>query len=404
MIHRWGSTQPDFESESYNLKHVADAIKEPTGSRLVWLGDSTGATTATPRWGMSIARGWDIAIAGRTFYSTSSLSLENAYLTFGASGLTKKAGETLDGVTVPAGFTARYKTWSSNVDFSGVIRQVATLQDYKQGHPLVGENYRVNLALLGTDNPLERCFANYRDSAAGMIDSLSLQFFGLIAGNGQWQKYSMPTRSTIEVGDTSFGPDIITSNSENETGKHFVQGGWEWEAVGKAGLTYSSISVGGHGAIDHAEVGTEPTSKYSFEERKNKFDVFGWPGVIAVQLGINKVVDVRGLWGTQIRHILDWHVQLYNDNGHTPPKFMLVVPWPTSSDVGVNLLDDEAKELIEICDERTDCGVLNLYRRMLNVHGPYDDWQATYLADGVHQSTVGAIEFGEQSWSVIENA
>jgi hypothetical protein len=375
------------------------------------IGDSTSAPGNSPRFGRSLIRGWQTPIAARTFYSITGQAGDEGQEVF-SEPASVAVGASLGGITVPAGFDCRGVTYGSNQDFGAYFRCIATsLTNYKNGHPFAGGVIRGQIAALAVPNPIQQCYMGYSGADDGLWShqNFALQPTGLPASaTPTWQRVDFPAASNPAAPITTqarLGFGMVSAAEENETGRTLALGGFRIERVGAGGLDYSAIAFGGARVFDHLPQHINGASVYSNAERKAKFDVFGWPDVIGVSMGINMTSaessDIRGVWGANVRALIQWHRELYAANGKLPPLFLLQVPH--DGNITARMVDIE-EELAEIALESSDCGVLNLHRLILHRHGARASWAGTLLGDNVHQSAAGADEFGLLAWATIASA
>lgn len=394
----------------HKLGKVARRLKGPRGCRMVMLGDSTAAPGNTPRWSQSIIKGWRLPILGRTNYEHSTGAAAEGLEIFNAPTLSTSPGGTIDGVTVPPGWIAFYQQLAAETGGVNVYRPIiSSLDNYALRHPLAGSNVELTVAMLGTPNAMQFAGGSY---TGAVTHSYSVGSMGLVSG--QWNKVSRGvSTNTIGTGatlqalwNTPFGEEVIL-------GKYFTIGGCEWTCparLGTPGLIYSSIALGGYSVYDHlpTALGGPGGSLYSDAERAAKFDFWGWPEVITIMLGFNLEADeliagvLQAVWKTRYEALIEWHRDLYAANGKPAPLFMLINGWDT--DGAATYREQQGEVLYEIADAVDDVGVLNLMQIMRDEYGDFDAWEATYLSDGVHQSTAGAEEFGKLSWRELEYA
>lgn len=394
----------------HKLGKVARRLKGPRGCRMVMLGDSTSAPGNSPRWSQSIIKGWRLPILGRTCYEHSTGAAAEGLEIYNAPTLSTAPGGTIDGVTVPPGWTAFYQQLAAETGGINIYRPIiSSLDNYALRHPLAGSNVEFAVAVLGTPNAMQQAGGSY---TGAVTHSYSVGTMGLTSG--QWNRVSRGvSTNTIGTGatlqalwNTPFGEEVIL-------GKYFTVGGCEWTCparLGTPGLIYSSIAIGGYSVYDHlpTALGGPGGSLYSDAEREAKFDFWGWPEVITIMLGFNLEADeliagvLQAVWKTRYEALIEWHRDLYAANGKPAPLFMLINGWDT--DGAATYREQQGEVLYEIADAVDDVGVLNLMQIMRDEHGDFDAWEATYLSDGVHQSTAGAEEFGKLSWRELEYA
>jgi hypothetical protein len=392
-----------------NLGIVArELVRTDKVVKFCQIGDSTSAPGNTPRFGRSVIRGWQTAIAARTWYGLSGQAGDEGYEIFDEPPAVA-VGASIGGAVVPPGFDCRGRTFVAPTAFQNQFRFISTsLTNYKSGHPWLGGAVRVQLAALRVPNPLQNCFYVYTDVSDTVADGWNgfTVPTGLPAGaTPEWVRVDLPATTNTVKNEARLGLALMTRDDEVHTGRTVALGGIRIERVGAGGLDYSAIAFGGARVFDHLPQHINGASVYSNAERKAKFDVFGWPDVIGVSMGINMTSeesnDVGGVWGANVRALLQWHRELYAANGKKAPLFLLMTPHDGNITTRLPSIENE---LAEIATEWNDVGVLNVHRLILHRHGARASWAGTLLGDNVHQSAAGADEFGLLAWSAIESA
>lgn len=403
---------PRSNYQTYRLKEIAAAIV--AGNEFVCLlGDSTASPTNSPRWMRSILRQWDVPFRGLVLLANSSSAADEGFQFFGDPATTVNPGSLLgNGRTVPHGFVARTRYAASNEsDFAQLHRPgVANLDLQKRGDWTIGAGITFRFAT--TQNVLARTVRSFYQRNGGTV--VQSQKTSPLAAEGLWQAWDHAhtaapgTTPAVRVEAYLDNPSGV-----DETGTAYTLGAFGLYKTGATtGTVLTSIATGGFNASNHLpqQIGGLNTGQ-PLGERLSKWRVFGWPSVYFVQLGINMSApessSIAAWWGQQMRRLLDWHRELHLSEGQPAPKFVCVVPWATSADTARQQAIEQ--ELAEIADERAaaglnDCGVLNMFRVVEAAEGAYSAWQATLLADGVHQSNAGADRFGVLSWDALVTA
>lgn len=402
---------------SYKLGPIASHL---TNSRqrvyLHWLGDSQSAPNSSPRWARGINRQWSVDWRQRILYLAGSglISVsDEGWNSFGQLNSEVAVGATLsDGVTVvPNGLVAGEEWFATDgANFIPIYRMnTSGYADAASGAWLEDQPIRFTLAMLKLDTGANmtqlrpRCRVDGAD--AGNTQTINLET--TLSASSDWQ--------ALEI---DFDAESVTSSAElfidnggvDDTGTGCVIGAI---AVGiqdkTTGFALSFDAAGGWQTTDHIPTsdGGERTD-ITPTALANKFGVYEWPTVIAIQLGQNSATGEdatpSGLatYKANILKIIDNYNAAYDAAGETRPHYMLVGNWETSK--GNAFWDGATDQLKDICDERSNTGLLNLFAIVNDTHGTFAAWNGTYLADQIHQNATGADEFAELAWSEVLQA
>ena len=402
--------------QTYKLGPIANHLLS-SGQRihLHWLGDSQSAPTASPRWAQGIVKQWTMDWRRRILFKDGSVSVsvgDEGWQTFANTDSQVAVGATLsDGVTtVPNGFLAGEEYYA--LDASNFVpfyrMETRGYGDAIGGNWLVDQPIQFRLAMLKLD------------AGANMTQIRPrCRFDGADGGNTQTinLETALSTSSDWQALDINFAASATLTNKA----ELFIDNGGVDDA--STGAVIGAVSIGVQGKTDgfclsfDAEGGWQTTDHIPDSdggERTDltnaaiaaRFDLYEWPTVIAIQIGQNSATGegTSGagleLYKTNVLKIIDNYLSAYSAAGEDAPYFMLVGNWETSK--GNAAWDALTDKLEEICDERSNTGLLNLFAIVNDTHGTFATWNGTYLADQIHQNAAGAEEFARLAFEALE--
>lgn len=358
---------------------------------------------------------WDVDWRERVLASAAPISAGvEGWQSFKTPGIATSSGDLLpDGVTVcPPGFNAntRWDTGSPSA-FTQVARYASSfLGTYLNGDWTVNNaiNWRFAMTKLSGNSPCRFL----RRRANGNLATTAVDFETTLVPSSDWQAVDFSGAASGVVASGVNGEEwFLDLNFGDKTNKGVCLGGYAISIDGKAdgfGLRFSA--AGGWTALDHLPVSLGGTNTLvDLDDLQARNGVFGWPTAIFIQLGQNDAGLTDGTTPTGIANyksrllqLIDHYNIAYAASAQPTPMFVLVCNWETSG-LGA-YWPSIATSLQEICDERSNCGLLNLYQIVNEEHGSFASWQGTYLADGVHQNTAGASEFARLAWNELQVA
>jgi len=396
---------------SYKLGPIATHLTDSSQRvYLHWLGDSQSTATTTPRWSQGITKQWDVDWRRRILFKDGSVTVSvgaEGWLTAGTMAAQVTQGNTLtDGVTtVPDGFDAGEEHYTSNVSNFIPFYRMRTrgYDDAIGGNWIVNQPITFTAAMLRS-NSVPNIRAVLRADASVIQTAQLINLNTELAAGSAWQGYDFTFNANASINNDL---EIYLDNAnQDETGKSVVIGSIAVGVTGKTnGFCLSFDAEGGWSTTDHIPTadGGERTDMGQdwFDARFG--DVYEYPTVIAIQLGQNMSTgegNTESGWATykaNVLKIIDAYNAYYDSAGQTRPYFMLVGNWETSA--GNGLWDNYTDQLKDICDERSKCGMLNMFALVNDTHGTYATWNGTYLADGIHQNATGVEEFAALAWN-----
>lgn len=362
-------------------------------SKIMLLGDSKSTAFGTWRWPASLFRHWDCKWRGRVIPAidgdvnlyTSGYGFAVANLNL---GVTRKApGSTFaDGVTVmPAYPRSAHEAWFTadrTTAFAYYDVTVNALDQCLRGSWLKEAHISQSvIAVVGAGNTLNR-FAVQQTRASDYGSA------GSIVRMTHTYQYS------AGAADSSIALRVdLRHDLDDDTGKGVWIVGNIVENASGTGVLFDNIGYSGQTAKSHYPSTWDSTGiGWSDETRLAYYAATEWPNLYIIDIGTNGgLAEIEKL----VMYLSHFHEKFQGP----PAKFGLIVTPDASGDA--TAWDALEQTIVDIVERRNDCALLNLRRYMLENYGEYADWQATYLADGVHQNEAGVDLFGAATWRML---
>lgn len=420
---------------SKNLGKVANLIVNAGWANVVWVGDSTGSDSNSPRWAQGIRRRWPVKWIGKFVPADTQAPAEVGSvfpnvavpITLRSPGATMSDGATVNPLALNMGdeaFAANYAA------FSVFLRHVLTNMqshglDVPGGSPFAtnwanGNTLRARYIVLIPNTPANALeYANFITQTGGVDGTGSVlqpqnQSAGIwtvekdcVAGTSSTDEYEAHTRAYWAV---------------DETGrKHYQAGVLFYIPAETTGFQFQSISTGGWSTTDHLSplnsggdaAYYDADGKYTQAQLTAALTALRAPNVAFIQLGINRSTGENG--GDE-SHLLAHQAYIekialrYREAmlaaGATDPQVVLVTHWQVADDTSSNQTwaSGKAAKYAELCDDYDWLAMADLNGVLIAEDGTYTDWNATYLADTIHQTEDGVVRFAEILWDLLEGA
>lgn len=417
-----------------NLRAVADLIVNGGLANVVWVGDSTGSDSNSPRWPQGIRRRWPVQWIGK-FVPCDTEAPEEVGQVFKTATITKVAsGATLsDGVTVnPLAVSMGDRSFASDhAAFSFHTRHVLTNMqshgsDVPGGSPFPS-NWAFNnslvakYAVLIPDDPgpdaMEYCHFVTQiggvENGAGQVLTLNTESAGILAVEETFDSGLESTDEYEALSKTFWGVD--------ETGRFYYQAGVLFFVNAVTGFQFQTFSTGGWSATDHLSplnsggdaAYYDADGKYTQAQLVATLQFLRSPNIAFIQIGINRAVGEGGGGDAELtvhkgyveKIALRYRAAMLAA-GAADPQIVLVCHWQVDNDDAAsqgwaNGKNAKYQELIALYPW---LAMVDLQAALLAEDGTFTEWNATYLSDTFHQTEAGVLRFAEIMWEAFEDA
>jgi lysophospholipase L1-like esterase len=418
---------------SKNLSPFSVAVKAGSARHIVAVGDSINSDDTNNRMGEGRWKRWDVGWVGWTFTGANTSSWGGTINIPSVSGLTHTDYATpASGGTVSLGngesnVHPRYVhalSFSSNIgDYSAVLYRIMTpsenMQTAFRGDPFVGKE--VVARMVYRNDASNGVILHYHGNlvipatfpgGSNIGDGVDIGH----SGGNAWTYAeknlgTLPSnyvRISLEVHPTGFTSSGIGGGSGyNETGKTFHTLCQHVKVNGVSGPQYTPLGIAGWKSSDWLD-----TARLSDANLRSMLAAIGNPNTLLLEIGANDAASsvAKATYKANVIAIIERFYAAFTANGGTGADFMVVLEAPY--DLGTTrtaFLADYAEALEEIATSGTTnvaaskIGTLNLFRIMEEANGPWADWQATQLGDGVHPSATGILTFADLEWAEIDS-